>query len=706
MKKDFEDFIATDFHVHTPASSCYKGDKNEDEYLDILKRYIEKKVKIIAITDHNTIKGYKKLIEIKEKLKSKKSTLCEILVRYPELQNEIDQIEDNLKLFDQIFVLPGIEFEATPGIHLLFIFDPKQNLFDIDNFLINCGYPESSQGMENGISVNIDVIEALRRAKELNALTIAAHIDSDKGIYKDLRGLYRAKIFTSEYLDGVSINSSRQIEIIKSLLKDPEYKREKLLGIIQSSDHHSKADCAKHLTYLKLTEFSFESILESFRSPIELISHTERPEIINIIKKIAEDENTICLETINNESILKAACALLNIGRGSILIGVTSDKFKNIVGIDIDEDPNIHNLIRDNILPESIFYLVEIGRFPFGSKHIIQIKIINNSNKQFSFNENYYLWNSNTIVQNKFELLSSLKTLQITNDLNDYHTSTDSKLLEIRKELDLLMFSKNSLDLINKINTNAIKLSGVLLVNIVHPENNYVLKSHYNHGLPIGNVFYVESEFPRRSDIYIRCTCPITNEIKDLRSKIFKGDAIVIVPDGASYIVNDVEDWKIINLEKSKATLVCRAKKDTRDIVSLYVLLGWFKSSLFLWYLYNNFRSLDIRSPKIFNKIYVPTEIFESRIAETIQERIVKIIELEKVFLSTEVKFVDENDQSVDNKKIFEQVIIDHNNSVDELAFDIDNILYDCFKINDEEKNLIDVFLQNKNLHSLKASIQ
>ncbi|HHV36008.1 MAG TPA: hypothetical protein GXX59_10645, partial [Syntrophomonadaceae bacterium] len=58
------EFVAVDFHVHTPSSTCYKGEKTDDEYLEILRRYSEKEVRVIAITDHNSIRGYKKILEI------------------------------------------------------------------------------------------------------------------------------------------------------------------------------------------------------------------------------------------------------------------------------------------------------------------------------------------------------------------------------------------------------------------------------------------------------------------------------------------------------------------------------------------------------------------------------------------------------------------------------------------------------------------
>ena len=60
-----DDFVKIDLHIHTPASSCYKGTKDDDEYLKIVRTAKEKGLKIVAITDHNSISGYKKIKEIK-----------------------------------------------------------------------------------------------------------------------------------------------------------------------------------------------------------------------------------------------------------------------------------------------------------------------------------------------------------------------------------------------------------------------------------------------------------------------------------------------------------------------------------------------------------------------------------------------------------------------------------------------------------------
>ena len=100
-----EKFYKVDLHIHTPASSCYKGDKSNEEYLKIIKKAKDVGIKIMAITDHNSIEGYKKIIELKEDLKKESNTLSRIRDS-KQTKKEIKQIRKKLALFKDILILP------------------------------------------------------------------------------------------------------------------------------------------------------------------------------------------------------------------------------------------------------------------------------------------------------------------------------------------------------------------------------------------------------------------------------------------------------------------------------------------------------------------------------------------------------------------------------------------------------------------------
>ena len=66
-----------DLHVHTPASACYADP--EVSCLDILQKAEGRRLDIIALTDHNTVAGYRAMLseieelELLEKLKRLRS---------------------------------------------------------------------------------------------------------------------------------------------------------------------------------------------------------------------------------------------------------------------------------------------------------------------------------------------------------------------------------------------------------------------------------------------------------------------------------------------------------------------------------------------------------------------------------------------------------------------------------------------------------
>ena len=64
-------WYSMDIHLHTPASSDYN--QPNISYLDILKTAEKKGLDIIGFADHNTVAGYRTMMEEVERLKLLKS---------------------------------------------------------------------------------------------------------------------------------------------------------------------------------------------------------------------------------------------------------------------------------------------------------------------------------------------------------------------------------------------------------------------------------------------------------------------------------------------------------------------------------------------------------------------------------------------------------------------------------------------------------
>ena len=314
-----EKFYKVDLHVHTPASKCYKGEKTEKGYWEILQSAVDNGVRMIAITDHNTVAGYEKLIELRE------NTIREydIIQKYNISHEEKRVIEEKVNLFNKVSIIMGVEITLNPGVHIIVLGD-ENSKEDIDSLLMDIGYLPENQGSDNDIVTEMDVKCFLSDERLSDKIILAPHIDSDKGIWNALEGNYRATVLKSSTITGITCNNTLQLNKIKDLARnDPLYKRNKPFVCINASDAHIPSSIGEKHSFFKLKDFSFADLKKAFDSPEEFISDTERQDFMDYVKKCAEYKPTIYINDIKN---IKMACyAILNYGYGCILIGINRD---------------------------------------------------------------------------------------------------------------------------------------------------------------------------------------------------------------------------------------------------------------------------------------------------------------------------------------------------------------------------------------------
>lgn len=215
-----------DLHIHTPGSKDYiwKYDKSEEEkeYIEFLNRFIESDLDAIAITDHNTIKGYEKIESI--------------------IQNN-NELKEKLK---NKYILPGVEITCF-GRHFLVYFSEKMSIMEIKSFLVECGI-DTDEGNENSTADRVTPLTLCEIAKKYNGIVVLPHADSDKGFLKDyikiqkelkdtfeLKGGIIKKVLTSDNLFGVCINDERNRQRIREVLSNYG----KNIKIFKASDSHS-----------------------------------------------------------------------------------------------------------------------------------------------------------------------------------------------------------------------------------------------------------------------------------------------------------------------------------------------------------------------------------------------------------------------------------------------------------------------------------
>lgn len=122
---DKDGYYKIDLHIHTPSSCCYKADDDlDDVYYKIIETACNNNLEVIAITDHNTVSGYEKIVQIRDRFK----TDYDVLMKYSINTNDIMDLKYKIDNFEKLLILPGVELTVNPGIHIILICAPENLL--------------------------------------------------------------------------------------------------------------------------------------------------------------------------------------------------------------------------------------------------------------------------------------------------------------------------------------------------------------------------------------------------------------------------------------------------------------------------------------------------------------------------------------------------------------------------------------------------
>lgn len=259
-----------DLHLHTPASSDYE--EPGVDYLDILREAHQKGLHIIAITDHNTVAGIAAVRREVEQL-----AMLERLNRiHPEEKARLDEYR---RLGNEVLVLPGFEFTATFGFHILAIFPPETTLRELEHLLLEMNVPaDRLDAGSTEVGATVDVLTAYEMIDEAGGIVIAAHANSAHGVA--MRGLPfggQTKIAWTQdphlhALEVTDLDSTRRNATARFFSgTKPEYPRR--MHCIQGSDAHrlrrhpedrTRLGVGDRVTEVLLPEVSFQALKEVF----------------------------------------------------------------------------------------------------------------------------------------------------------------------------------------------------------------------------------------------------------------------------------------------------------------------------------------------------------------------------------------------------------------------------------------------------------
>lgn len=341
-----------DLHIHTPASADYQD--AGVTHLDILRKAEARELDIIAFTDHNTVGGYRAMRDEIEKL----SFLESLKRATPEEQRRLSEYR---RLMDKILVLPGFEFTATFGFHILGIFSPDTTTRELEHILLSLNVPPDT--LDNGSSVvgaSADVLTAYRVIHAAGGIVIAAHANSSHGVAMrgfDFGGQTKIAYTQDAHLHALEVTDlERRGRGTTQHFFDgskPEYPRR--MRCIQGSDAHrinaetgtgrsnQNLGVGDRVTEVLLPERTFEALREMFegndfartrpyavnRKPFDFIqaAREQGPSIVQAFYDKATRRGGMLYE------IVADVCAMANTNGGTIYIGASPDPTQPLTGV-------------------------------------------------------------------------------------------------------------------------------------------------------------------------------------------------------------------------------------------------------------------------------------------------------------------------------------------------------------------------------------
>ncbi len=214
-----------DFHTHTPASTDFKS---EETSLSWLQKFIDKGIDCVAVTDHNS-----------------GAWVGELQAALQELEYQAGK--------KPLWLFPGVEISVNGGIHILAIFDTDKTSTDIERLLGAVGY-QGAEGDRSGVTSK-SAVEVIDIIHQRGGLAIPAHVDKDRGLFKDCKGDTLQAILESPYLQAME-------------LCDPEYpkpqlyidKKLNLTEVCGSDVHNFRSDKFGTFTWVKMDEPSLAGL--------------------------------------------------------------------------------------------------------------------------------------------------------------------------------------------------------------------------------------------------------------------------------------------------------------------------------------------------------------------------------------------------------------------------------------------------------------
>ncbi len=340
-----------DLHLHTPASKDFQ--QSGVTYLDVLQQAERRGVDIIAFSDHNTVRGYREMQEEIDQLEwleqSKRIN--------PEEQRRLQEYR---RLFDKMLVLPGFEFTATFGFHILGVFSPETDTRYLEHLLLDLNIPpEALDEGETNVGASADVLSAYAGIREAGGIAIAAHANSSHGVA--MRGMTFGGQTRIAYTQDPNLFALEVTDLDRHGRRTtasffdgskPEYPR--LMRCIQGSDAHrlerdsrnpKNLGIGERVTEILLPEeFTFDDLYEVFTGNDFALTRPYRGSTTAPFDHVlsARQEGPTIVQAFHESmavrggrlyAVIADICAFANTNGGTLYIGVSSNPKVKPVGV-------------------------------------------------------------------------------------------------------------------------------------------------------------------------------------------------------------------------------------------------------------------------------------------------------------------------------------------------------------------------------------
>jgi hypothetical protein len=392
-----------DLHLHTPASHDYE--EPGVSYLEWMRTVVSRGLDIVAITDHNTVAGIGRIRQELEWL-----TRLEQDGRLNE--EERARLNEWRDLGSKVLVLPGFEFTATFGFHILGLFPPETPMRQLEHVLLSLKVPyEKLDWGSTETGASTDVLTAYKIIREAGGLVIASHANSTHGVA--MRNFAFGGQTKIAYTQDLNLDALEVTDLDKHRFSTARFfngsKQEypRRMHCIQGSDAHRLTGDPKNPKRLGIGERPTEMLLEapSFEA-IKLLLRSNQfdrtrralppDKPFDALEAAREEGPNILLsfhESANQRggkltAILNDICAFANTAGGTLFVGASprKEKAKGLANPKEVED-DIRTGLADRLTPP---LEVKIDTLQSGEAQVVRIRVPKGSERPYCLDDNKF----------------------------------------------------------------------------------------------------------------------------------------------------------------------------------------------------------------------------------------------------------------------------------------------------------------------------